>query len=477
MIPFATEFPVGPRATKAAFIAEVTAWLRGTQYSQVLATKYPDLSSDFAHLRSGSGEELILRELGEKAGGLVGFRHDYPDDAGRIWRTEGVLSTNSTGQGLVRVRTQCIAGRPGATLETPRKPYLIKALVGDGWGGQDGSLTVSDQPFRLEDSGDGLLLARAVVQGEASEFLPVVYVSSTSGKNWALSDDQISKLAYDLGGVAHVVVEPSRSFSFDLRERTKGANVYGGTVGLSVPKTGIVRRMFIGWQIPDSRGLADAARLSATEVRSYLPTQGVDWSEVQERALRKARETAGDALTFDQLEESYLEEIAALKEQIGQLKGERASASAQVETATDKTAHSIVGSAITPEIYEGEISDRLSYAAALALQAADRIGLDPRSKFIFQKVAAIPRSPNLLDFRESIKRATKDAKRLASEVINLLTRHGFHEKSDNKHIRLEANSGMGGLDAITLPKTPGDKAHGLENQRKQVEKTLGLTGL
>lgn len=479
MIPFATEFPVGPIATKAAFVAEVVAWLRGTTYSQVLTGKELDQSGDFAHLRSENGEELRFRELQDDAGAAIGFRHDYGDDLGRIWRTEGILSTsaNPNKEGLVRVRTQCLAGRAGASLETPRKPYLIKALLGDGWGGTDGWLSVSDQPLLLKDDEDDLLLARAVVQGEASEFLPVVYVSSTSGTKWALSEDQVSKLAYDLGGVAHVVVEPNRSFSFKLKEITAGANVYGGAIGVAVPGAGVVRRMFVGWQIPDGRSLADATQTSAIEIRSYFPAVGLDWSEMQERALREAREHDREMLTFSQLEESYLEEIASLKEQVDQLKAERASANSQIEARAMEPSAGIAGSAIAPELYDGEISDRLSYAAKIALDAADRIGLDSRSRFIFERVAAIQKSPSLSDFKESLRRATKDAKRVASEVAALLVSHGYQEKSDNKHIRLQAGDGMGGLGTITLSKTPSDKAHGLENQRKQIEETLGLRGL
>lgn len=477
MIHFTTEFPVGSLATKRAFVAEITAWLNGTTYSHVVSAKDIEVFNDFAHLRSTNGEELRLREIHDGPADLIGFRHDYPDEIGRIWRTEGVLRTPVAGHGLVRVRTQCLAAVPGAALATPRKPYLIKALLQEGWGGADGRLSVSNLPLRLNDDDDGLTLAAAIIEGVASEFLPIVYVSTIGGDSHALSEDQISKLAYDLGGVAHVVVEPNRAFSFKLRDMASGRNVYGGAVGVSSPKAGIVRRIFLGWEIPDSRSLAELARLQAIEIRSLLPASGLDWSEMQEMALRKAREIDRDALTFDQLEKIYLEEISALKDQILQLREERLATNAQIDAGSKAASSGTSSKTIAPEVYDGEISDRLSYAARIAVDVAERVGLDPRSRYILQKVADSPRSPMLSELREGLRRASRDAKRAASELTGLLRQHGYTEKSDNKHIRLEAKPGMTGLDAITLPKTPSDKAHGLENQRKQIEKTLGITAL
>jgi hypothetical protein len=51
---------------------------------------------------------------------------------------------------------------------------------------------------------------------------------------------------------------------------------------------------------------------------------------------------------------------------------------------------------------------------------------------------------------------------------------GIRKKSDNKHIRLEANKDYDGLDPITISKTPSDKK-GLNNLRSQVKRTLGIT--
>jgi hypothetical protein len=486
MPPLSTEFPVRPLPNRAAFVTEVVTWLQGTKYSTVMASgSEADLDGETAHLRSATGEELRLRELkrdGDRV--AIGFRHDFPDDGGRIWRTEGVLrrSAAEVDQDLVRLRTQCLARTPGAHLESPHKPYLIKALLKNGWGGTDGMLAICDQPVWLADSDEGLATARAVTLGEETKWLPTVYVSATGKGAWLLSEEEIEKLAYDLGGIAHVVVEPDRAFSFDLRDEVDGRNAYGGTMGLSVPGQGIVRRYYLGWQIQGGKELAAAVRAAATNLRGQMPALGWDWTELQEEALRAQREAFKGALSAAESEtlfNDYVKQLEDLQAENRQLKEQLRSRPVSAEVGTDEGEFSnenlvrIIG----PEIYSGEISDRLRFAAMAALSVADQKGLDARSKIILQRIIdRLPLSPARKELSQDLVRATKDPKRVASELTSLLARHGYREKSDKKHIRLEAANGYDGLESITLPKTSSEN-RGLKNLRKQIERKLGITKL
>lgn len=484
MLQFSSEFPVRPSDNRAAFVSEVVAWIRGMRHQTVLSSdSEAELDGANVHIRSttGTGEELRMRELRSSEGwSAIGARHDLPDDLGRVWRTECVLKRSAAegGQDLVRLRTQCIAKTPGARLDTPRKPYIIKALLQNGWGGTDQIFRVTDQPVWLESSDDGLATAKSVTLGEAAKWLPTVYVSATGNSSWLLSQQEIEKLAYDLGGIAHVVVEPDRTFSFDLRDESEARNAYGGTVGLSVPGQGIIRRYYLGWQIQNGEELAAAVRAAASALRSQMPTFGWDWTELQEQALRAQRERDRNRLTAAESEQLYLDEIENLQDKIRQLEqqlivGPAASVGTdEAEFSTDNLVNRV-----GPEVYAGEISDRLRFAAKTTLSVADQIGLDPRSKTILQRVVErLPASPALAELSQDLARATKDPKRVAAELTSLLGRHGYSEKSDNKHPRLEANKGYDGLGSITLPKTPSEHK-GLKNLRKQIERTLGITRL
>lgn len=482
MLPFSTELPVRTSPNRAAFVAEVVGWLRGMKHKTVLSSaSEAELDGANVHVRSASGEELRMRELQATDGWTaIGARHDLPDDLGRLWRTECVLRRAAAegGQDLVRLRTQCIATTAGARLESPRKPYLIKALIKDGWGGKDRQFSVSDDPIWLKSDDEGLATASSITLGDATKWLPVVYVSATGKSTWVLDRREIEKLAYDLGGIAHVVVEPDRAFSFSLREQTEAKNAYGGTFALSVPGQGIVRRYYIGWQIQDGIELAATIRKAASILRSQMPSFGWDWTELQEQALRAQRWNEKSRLTAAESEQLYLEEIENLQDRIRQLEQSlltRPDDSVGTDEGEFSTENFIIR--IGPEIYIGEISDRLRLAARTTLAVADQIGLDSRSKVILQRVLErLPFSPALAELSQDLARATKDPKRVASELTSLLTRHGYSEKSDNKHIRMEAEQLFEGLDAITIPKTPSDH-RGLKNLRKQIERTLGITKL
>lgn len=482
MTPFSTEFPVRASDNRAAFVAEVIAWLRGMENQTVLSSRSnAELDQANVHLRSSTGEELRMRQLDSRDGWTaVGARHDLPDQGGRVWRTECVLkrSAANDGQDLVRLRTQCIATNPAARLETPRKPYLIKALLKNGWGGTDQGFTVSDQPVWLKDDDDGLLTAKAVTLGDAAKWLPTVYVSATGNSSWLLSRREIEKLAYDLGGIAHVVVEPARTFSFALREATEARNAYGGTLGLSIPGQGIARRYYLGWQIQSGEELAVAVKSAASALRSLMPAFGWDWTELQEQALRAQRERDKNRLTTAESEQLYVEEIENLQDRVRQLE-QQLSAASPDNLGTDEgefSADNLVRR-VGPEVYSGEISDRLRLAAKTTLSVADQIGLDTRSKAVLQRVVdRLPVSPALEELSQDLARATKDPKRVAGELISLLRRHGYSEKADNKHIRLQATNGYDGLDSITLPKTPSEHK-GLRNLHKQIERTLGINKL
>jgi len=476
MVLFATEFPINAIRDRSAFVAQVVAWLRGTTYSTVLESpRDPDLEGDTAHLRSHTGEELRLRAFERDGLEAIGFRHDFPDSVGRLWRTEAVVRRGASidGQDIIRLRTECVARRPGVRLDRPRKPYLIKSLLRDEWGGRDGQLTVSDRPLWSPENNDALKVARDITKGRAADFLPVIYVSALDNLKWLLSEEQIEKLSFDLGGVAHVFVEPSRSFSFKLKDETSGANAYGGALAISLPSKGVVRRFYLGLRYPDVDSILSAVRESATAFRSQMPAEGWDWTELQEQALRQQRIRDRNRLTFEEEKGLYQEEIDNLQDRIRQLEVQISSNTEVSDGGSEEILTKILERELGSEIYLGEFFDRIKLSAKECVARAEQIGLDQRSRVILTAIGDLPTSPGLIELLDEITRATKDAKKLSKELVALLSRHGYHKKSDNKHIRMESLQNMKGLDSITIPKTPSDK-RGIVNLRKQIERTLGI---
>lgn len=485
MTQFATEFPIKPSDNKAAFPAEVFAWLRGMQGSTVLSSSSErELDAENVLLISESGEELRMREL--RDGGLwkaIGMQHDIPDAQGRVWRTEAVLKrgTESNDQDIIRFRTQCLAKHPGAFLESPKKPFLIKSLLKGFWGSIDREIEVLDIPHYLSESEEALDLSKLIIFGNASRFLPVVYISATGRGEWLLNKDQITKLAYDLGGVAHIVVEPSRRFSYRLRDMSEGRNVYNGTLGIALPNRGFIRRFYLGYQFENVVTLTEELKSAAMLIRGFMPTAGWDWTELQEHALRQQRATLKGALSeadADQLFDDFAQQLSDLQEENRRLKDQL-----NTQSVTDLT--KLESSLTTPEffqslgkeIYPGEIVDRIRYAIAIAASVSEAKGIDHRTTAIWDRIIdRVPRSPALDELLADLSRATKDPKRVASDLSSLLVRHGYYIKSDNKHTKLEPMQDFVGLGTLTVPKTPSE-INGLKNLCKQIERTLGIGNL
>lgn len=458
-------------------------WLDGSLYSKIFreTSNFED-GTDYSSLKADSGEFLAFREVSDGDTLLaVGFRHDNPDQYGRLWRTEAVIrfSIDEPGRNVIRLRTACVANAPQAIIEVPKKPYLIKSLLMDYWGGSDGFIVVSDRPFILTESQENLDLAAKIVNGKATNQLPVVYISSISHDYHQISRVNIEKLAYDLGGIAHVVVEPTREFSFRLREIVDGRNTYGGSVGIYTPINGLAGRLFRSWQNPTEQNLCERVRDTVTFLRSSMPAAGWDWSELQEFALRQRRTESNEESDFEELENIYKEEIDALREQISDSKStienlnSRISENKKIEDSSEihlDTIKEYIGG----EIYNGEILDRFRLASKIALIHADREGLDSRTiATLGATIKILSKSKGLGIFLDNLKRSTTDVRNLHERISSLLEDHGFDDSTTNKHAKMIPRAGMVGLGPITVPLSASDH-RAAKNMRSQIINELGL---
>lgn len=479
MSQFATEFLVPKTFVSAAFAAHILAWIRGMKHSHLLETVPAGaFDGDDIRIDDGVSEALHLRALGRGAHWVAtGCRYDYVDPDQRLWRTEAVLR-NLPGRGnLLRVRAQCLARETLVRLEVPKRTHLIRMLLDEGAVLDDGLFRPACAPHRLSDDSAGLDQAEAIIRGAAVASLPVVYLSALEGGGWALRRDEVARLATDLGGVAHVVCEPSREFSFRLRDRVGGGNVYNGSIGLSPPGGGFVRRAYLGASLRDSRSLAQHVLALATALRSEMPSVGGwDWIDLQEYLIRGQRAAERNRLTGRELEALWQDELLLKDERIRDLEAELRDARSAVPGALTE-AEQRPAEAGMPEIYPGEIRDRLRAALDFCLEKGADAGWDRRSLAVFEQLLAQHQpSGELEEVRQELWRATRDGKRLNKELKRLLPRYGFVDKSDNKHTRMEPAPGFDGLESITVMKTPGDR-RGLDNLLSQIEGKLGITRL
>lgn len=476
---FSTEFYLKDTIGAAEFLAEARAWAQGMKRTRLFDPDSRETrDGDNIDYRAANGESLMLRALGKgKNLTAIGCRHDLPADTGLNWRTEAVMRKTARGN-LLRVRAQCLPMRPLAVPETPKRTHLIRSLIENGRVMDDGPLPVQTGPHLLLDTSACNALAADIASGAASCALPVVYLSVSDGGQPPFDACTIDRLAMDVCGLAHVVVEPSRTFSFAVRDRSHGRNVYAGTIGISVPGRGFVRRMYLGPLYHDLAELAEATRRAAVELRSAMPSQdGWDWHDLQDGILADHRKRDARRLSVEENDKLWQEELASRDERVRELDSQVKALQRTLREAAEAGSAGLLPEIDAPEIWRGEFSDRIRAALLFCLEKGGDAGWDKRSLAVFDAVSAGLRSSADLDeLRADLKRATRDAKRLNAEVKRVLLQHGYVDKSDNKHSRLEPAPGYIGLDSITLMKTPSEH-RGPDNLVSQIEGALGIARL
>ena len=112
------------------------------------------------------------------------------------------------GDAILRTRTQCLAKLSNVELEPPKKHFILKSIIQDGLTVDDGYFSILDKPHRLIDNDFSIEIIKETLLGKGSNFLPVVYITMHGDGSFSLSEKQIERLAFEIGGVAHVVVEP-----------------------------------------------------------------------------------------------------------------------------------------------------------------------------------------------------------------------------------------------------------------------------
>ncbi|MBN2906880.1 MAG: hypothetical protein JXJ18_09255 [Rhodobacteraceae bacterium] len=471
MSTFATEFPVDPGVGKAEFVAAVSAWIKGIRSAELFSDASILESKRGEAILLGDGEELLLREVNLSGGFANAARYDICDDEGRLWRTE-VVHTKKGKFAAVRVRGQCIARSGNPIIRTPKKPHIIRQFLESGWGAADGDLPVSEDPYYLEEN--SVDFAAKILSGDTYNRLPSLYLSRTDSGDCLLDADRLAKI---LSGVAHVIVEPSRAFSFQLMEACKRKNPYGGTTGFCVPGYGVVRRFFLTPSLHDPRQLtAEIVSFVSAFSANRAPVLSLEWQEVQELFLRAIRE-GKDEQTLELVEELFKDELAAKDETIANLRQ-------QLEDAQSVAISSLsAGDGLLPadfvarlgqELYPGEFSDRLRLALS---RFKDLMGLDDRTAALISRIYEESESSGrIAGLVSELKAAGRDAKKSSQNVTSILKRLGYDVSSDGKHIKATPAEHMFGIGIVTLPKTPSDHRAG-KNMVRDISSALNLNDL
>ena len=467
MLVWSTQIPILPSNTSNDLMELAKNWLVGSPHSKWTTDDLEKSPSDEIIEVLQHGQSVCCAKFTTADGEFTGFRHCWTDSERRNWTTD-ICGWRTETKFRVGIQLFCESVDIGTDIPNPKKPYIVRQILSDLGGDVDGPFEVGATPIVL-DEGD-VDLAMRILSGTSGNLLPVIYVSSTWRNEPALDSRALAQWA---SGMAHVVVEPNRRFSFVLAGRVARTNPYEGAVALCWPN-GSARQSRLSpyhYDTPAAFGTAitEAVRKAHAGRRAELRCT---WAYIRELAfairIAKLRNEGSAGVEeyikeFDDELQSTRGRLEDSEREVARLRDELARANAAYRGQGDGLL--MLGDEI--DLYSGEHRDALVFALDLA---KNYVQPDGRVRHVLESILEA-NSPT--GERERLMQAIRDAvgscSNAGSRERRALEDIGFTIGEDGKHLKLVFR----GDDRYTfaMPKSGSDH-RGMKNWLSDVLKQL-----
>jgi hypothetical protein len=451
MLVYSTVFPVANSISLASFQEICRSWL-------ILSPHYSWRDSDIGVDIPSEMETIDLDTTRLERGNLsfedtkIGAMRHCNKDTQAEWITECVLSFRGTLPWL-SIRLMCNNLRPGSPLPQSKKPYIAKMFIEKFKGASDGCLKVIDEPIALLDDDASLELMKKIISGDSENVLPAVYISCSHSSETYVD---AASLARELSASCHVILEPSRDFSFRLRDATGGRNSYGGAVGIYWPAGGGVHERLLPMAFrPRELGAAvgDRIRRGLCEMR---PISGTNWTAVTELIARKsvASVKRNSEANIDEFVRAFDEELAVAAQKLNEAEEEILRLGAENRRLVNLTSSG--GGVLTAGNEVNLIKNEIREIVVDALSKEQkRVHPEGRAAVVLSDLLeANPASNHRIDLKDRINQILSRCSRIDKKVLSSLERLGFRISEDGKHYKLVF--GDDERCVFMLPKTPSD---------------------
>jgi len=456
MIVYATEFPARRGKNLQDVLATAREWLAGSPNQPVRNLPLFTVPSDEVIDLSKDGHQLYVGAVSEQARHLAGVRDAWIELGRQRWVTEIVASQDAEAL-WVSIRLFCDMLLPGAKPPVPKKPHIVKQLFSAVGGGDDGGIVVEDKPHFLK--GSDLDFAVAIISGTLKNHLPIAYVSCDFTGRPSVDVDHAAKR---LSGLAHVVVEPNRYFSTQLGRRVRGANPYGGAIGLYWPGAHEHRVKYLPQMFSSSWELISDVEAGARSGWLFWRSpRSIYWPYLQEaissRRLERVRESGSQSL--EEFTVAFDQENAALREQLRHAEARATYLEEALRLARDRQLQrdDVKFAAGDKQVfYPRELHD-----AILDTLLEDLDGLTKGSRrevLLSDFVTANERSGVREQFEVTLKECLSKSDRISSQQLQRLKDIGFGIADGGKHYKAVYNNDP--RFAFTIPKTASDHRSG-----------------
>lgn len=457
MLKFNTLFPVKSDASIDGLISIANTWILGSPHSR-LNEEVIEQNNEL-HEWEHKVDNEVLSCIHGATENITSFGLRYSKSENELRWVTDIIGAKNGDKFLVSIQVSCDATNPGAYIPDPKKPYIVKQLLEKIGGGADSDLVVQDSPYYLKDS--EIDFAANLIDGPSNLDLPIVYVSS-GGKNERFVDPE--KLARWFSGMAHVVVEPNRGFSFRLMQEVSHRNAYGGAVGIYWPHSAGREILLPSTYAFDSFHLErDTSNLLRNGLNKLRPPRVCTWGYLKElSARRRIEELRGKGSTeiddyiqaFDKELEAKTDELEAANKEIYRLNAQLQAANrANTSVAGDP----VLVKGAESELYENEYKELL---LSILTKTSAQIHANSRRQHILEDVLS---SNTVADSIESkcaeIKAQLKGYRTMTSETRRFLEELGFEITGDGKHYKAVF---MGdNRYTVSIPKTSSDHRAGM----------------
>ena len=464
MLVYSTLLDVVETLTKEEFIKLAIEWMQGSPYQDSII---PNIQWN-GEMNIRYGNNALWMQIEEyRNKNIIAIRYEKAEKDGVIWDTDFVLNFSYMRLAIRLDRSFMPFFQSFDSAFSI--PYFVSLLINKKLLKDDGLLPITREPFVIEKNNIGILVD--IICGRVSYNLPVVYVSKTKYDQYPVS---VGKLANQLRGIAHVLVQQDGWTNYDIRRLCESKNEYYGAIGIYYPLAPAKHTRFLYDEIhPNGDMLAEK---TIHEIFSYsnskeIPTlytwNGVTSSlltdrlksQIKERQdAEKAQKQAQDEKeqyidAFDEDLEKYKRQIENLAKQNEALMIENQGLRTKLDE-MDKVPALLLGN--EKDYYAGEIKEHL---LSVLSDALTNIEQNTRHFDIIQDII----SNNYFEKKRTekandIKRLFCGYNKMTSELRQELEAMGINIHEDGKHYKLTLLSDNRYI--VTIAKTPSDNRAG-----------------
>lgn len=453
MLTFNTQFPIEKENTIDDVFEIIRTWLLKSPHSKLQKEQLKALTKGEDCYIKTSNESLQLIYLSREEHDLIGAKHTTTSDSIR-WTTE-ISGSKKKFSFWISIQVSCDNSVPTHKIPNTKKPHIIKLLLEKLKGGKDGEITVTTTPTELNSK--EINLAADIINGTSSNLMPAIYVSANEDDSQKIN---IEKLSYQLSGMAHIIVEPNRDFSFELRRETRNKNAYGGAVAIYWPE-GLGRYLFLPWgKYEDPEAVeTEIRKIVKSALLSMRPLKDCNYQYISEQKARAAIDAliSSGSTQIDEYISHFDTEIQSLREEISKLERENTRLKSQAFSREQDEPTSISIPTSETELYAGELQD-MAIDAFESLRAHTPEKHKRRLDLIESILSENPKIGRKTELIKTIKDTLTNYQRMDERTKRTLERIGFEIISEGNHYKLTFNGDNRYI--ITLAKTPSDHRNG-----------------